>query len=172
MRLVLRWALVLVMVLAAAPATAGKIGFIDVEKAVSTVKQGRAQIKALEDWATPRRERLEQLQARAVEVANQLTAQRSVATPDVIADLEQRALEARKAFEDAGRAFNRELDAKQNEMLGDVALKMGQVASDYAKANDFDAIFTVQAQPLVYISEAADLTDTLIRLYDERFPAN
>ena len=172
MRLVLRWALVLVMVLAAAPATAGKIGFIDVEKAVSTVKQGQAQIKALEDWATPRRERLEQLQARAVEVATQLTAQRSVATPDVIADLEQRARDARKAFEDAGRAFNRELDAKQNEMLGDVALKMGQVASDYAKANDYDAIFTVQAQPLVFIAEAADLTDTLIRLFDERFPAN
>jgi len=172
MRLVLRWVLVLMMVLAAAPATAGKIGFIDVEKAVSTVKQGQVQIKAMEDWARPRREQLDQLRDRATELANQLAAQRNVAASDVIEQLEQSAFQARRAFEDAGRDFNRDLDAKQNEMLGDIALKMGQVATDYGKANDYDAIFTVQAQPLVYIADAANLTDILIRLYDERFPAN
>jgi len=26
------------------------------------------------------------------------------------------------------------------------------------------------AQPLIYVSDAADLTDTVIRLYDQRFP--
>ena len=172
MRIMMRWFLVLAVVLTAAPAIAGKIGFIDVQKAVSTVKQGQAQIKAIEEWAKPRREELERLREQAVEKTNQLTAQRSVASPEAVAQLEQEVLEARRAFEDTGRAFNRDLEAKQNEMLGDVAMNMGQVASEYGKANDFDAIFTMEAQPLVYISDAADLTDILIGLYDERFPAN
>ena len=46
------------------------------------------------------------------------------------------------------------------------------MASDYARANDYDAIFVLNAQPLIYIADAADLTDTVIRLYDERFPVN
>ena len=172
MRLMLRWFLVLAAVLIAAPATAGKIGFLDVEKAVSTVKQGQAQIKALEDWTKPRREQLEQLRARAVELTNQVAAQRNVASPEVIAQLEKDVVAARRAFEDAGRTFNRDVDAKQSELLGDVALRLGQVASEYGKANDFDAIFTLQAQPLIYVADGADVTATVIRLFDERFPAN
>jgi len=30
----------------------------------------------------------------------------------------------------------------------------------------------LNAQPLIYVADAADLTDTVIRLYDERFPVN
>lgn len=172
MRWTLRWIGVLVMVLAAAPATAGKVGFLDVEKAVSTVKEGRAEMQALEAWANPRREELEKLRARAVELTNQLAAQRSVASEDVVAQLEKDVVQARRAFEDAGRAFNRDLDAKQGELLGDVALKLGQIATEYGKANDFDAIFTLQAQPLIYIAEGANVTETVIRLFDERYPVD
>lgn len=170
MRLMMRWVFGAVMVLIAVPASAGKVGFLDVEKAVSTVKEGQRQMRALEAWATPRREQLEQLRARAVELTNQLTAQRNVASADVVAQLEKDVVQARRAFEDAGRTFNRDLDAKQGEMLGDVALRLGQVASEYGKANDFDAVFTLQAQPLIYVAEGADITDTVIRLFDERYP--
>ncbi len=171
MRCLMRWVLVLLMVLAAVPATAGKIGFLDVEKAVSTTQQGQVQVKALEDWAKPRQAQLEELRTRAVELTNQLAAQRNVASAEVVAQLEKDVVQARREFEDAGRAFNRELDAKQGEMLGDVALRLGQVASEYGKANDFDAIFTLEAQPLIYIADAANVTDTVIRIFDERYPA-
>jgi outer membrane protein len=170
MRCLMRWVLFLLMVVTAAPASAGKIGFLDVEKAVSTTQQGQVQVKALDDWAKPRQEQLEQLRTRAVELTNQLAAQRNVASPEAVAQLEKDVIQARRAFEDGGRAFNRDLDAKQNELLGDVALKIGEVASEYGKANDFDAIFTLQAQPLIYIADAANVTDTVIRLFDERYP--
>lgn len=170
MRSMMRWALTVVIVLAAVPATAGNVGFLDVEKAVSTVKEGRVQMQALEAWAKPRQEQLEQLRARVVELTSQLTSQRKVASADVVAQLEKDVVQARRAFEDAGRTFNRDLETKQGEMLGDVALKLGQVATEYGKANDLDAIFTLQAQPLIYIADGADVTDTVISLYDERYP--
>ncbi len=172
MRMVVRWVLVMVAVLTAAPVMAGKIGFLDVERAVSSVKQGQAQIKALEEWAKPRREQVDQLRARAVELTNQVAAQRNVAAPDVISQLEGEVVAARRAFEDAGRNFNRDAEAKQNELLGDVALRLGEVASEYGKGNDFDAIFTLDAQPLVFVADGADVTDAVIRLFDERYPAN
>ena len=172
MKASLRWIVVACVVLAAMPAVAGKIGFLDAERAVSTVQEGKVQLQALQDWATPRQERIEELRAKVVDLNNQLNTQRTVASESVLADLEEQFLRAQRDFEDAGRTFNRNVDAKQNEFLSEVATKIGQVASEYADANDFDAVFLLQAQPLAYIRQANDITDTVIRLYDEKFPVN
>ena len=93
-----------------------------------------------------------------------------MAAEEALQQLKEQELDARRVYEDAARSFQRQLEAKQNEFLGDVAVKVGTVASEYGEANGFDAIFVLNAQPLVYLSESADLTDTIIKLYDERFP--
>jgi Skp family chaperone for outer membrane proteins len=172
MKTLLRWIVVVLAMLSAFPAMAGKVGFLDAERAVASVQEGKRQLQALDAWAKPRRERVEQMRADLVELDKQLTAQRSVATAEVIKELESGLLQARREFEDAGRSFNRDLDTKQNEFLKDVATKIGTVASDYGRANDFDAIFMLNTQPLVYVRDSADVTTTVIRLYDERFPLN
>ena len=41
---------------------------------------------------------------------------------------------------------------------------------EYAEANDFDAVFLMTAQPMVYVSEAANLTDEVVAMYNERYP--
>lgn len=172
MKASLQWILCVCVILAALPAAAGKIGFLDAERAVSTVQEGKRQLQALQDWATPRQERIEELRAKAVELNNQLNSQRSVASASVLADLEEQLLRAQRDFEDAGRTFNRNVEVKQNEFLSDVATKIGQVASEYAAANDFDAVFMLKAQPLAYVRESSDITDIVIRLYDEKYPVD
>jgi Skp family chaperone for outer membrane proteins len=170
MRVSHRWFIVVLLLLAAQPVVAGKIGFVDAETAVTTVQEGQAKIKELEAWATPERERVEQLSADLAEIRQKIVAQRSVASEEVLRQLQDEELQARRTFEDARREFERQLEVKQNEFLADVAVKVGRVASDYGKANDYDAIFLLSAQPLVYVAESANLTDTVIRLYNERFP--
>lgn len=153
-------------------AFAGKIGFVDAERAVVTVEQGKVKAAELEAWAQPERQKVEALADKANAARQQLTAQARVASPEILAQLQEDDRRATRAFEDARREFERKLERKQNEFLADVAVKVGQVAGDYAKANDFDAIFVLKAQPIIYVAPAADLTDTVIRLYNERFPAN
>lgn len=172
MKVSLRCVVVVLVMLSTFPAVAGKVGFLDAERAVTSVQEGKRQLQALDEWARPRRERLAQMQANLIELDKQLTVQRSVASAEVIKELESSFLQARREFEDGSRSFNRDLEVKQNEFLEDVATKIGTVASDYGRANDFDAIFMLNVQPLVYIRDTADVTDTVIRLYDERFPLN
>ena len=166
-----RWFTFLMVLLAATPVVAGQIGFVDAERVVATVDQGKAKLKELEAWAVPERQKVEGLSARVAEVRKQISDQSSVASPEVLGRLREDELNARRAFEDAKRDFERRLERKQGELLGDIAVKVGTVATDYAKANGFDAIFVLNAQPLIYVSESADLTDQVIRLYNERFPA-
>lgn len=170
MRRVKSAAVLAMLMLATAPVLAGSIGFVDAERAVASVKEGQAKLREFEAWAEPERQRVEALQARMNDLRQQINQQSAVAAEEALQELRQRELDARREFEEARRAFQRQLEAKQNEFLGDVAVKVGTVASEYGKTNGYDAIFVLNAQPLVYVAESADITDTIIKLYDERFP--
>jgi Skp family chaperone for outer membrane proteins len=143
MHIITRWILVCVAVCTAIPTIAGDVGFLDAERAVSSVKEGQRQLQALEAWGSP-----------------------------VIKELENDLLKARRDFEDVGRAFNRDMESKQNEFLSQVATQIGAIASEYAAANGFDAVFVLNAQPLVYVADSVNITDAVIKLYDERYPIN
>ena len=166
-----RIAVMLTLALAsAASAVAGGVAFLDAERAVQQVAEGKAKLAELEKWAKPRRDEVARLQQEAASLNQELQQKRAVATPDALSELQQRARDAARKFEDARRQFQRDLDTKQNEFLSDVAVKVGTVASDYGRQQGYDAIFVLNAQPLVYVADGADVTDTVIRLYDQRFP--
>ncbi len=160
---------VMVLVVAVGPASAGKIGFVDAERVVMQVQEGQAKVKELEAWAEPQQKKVEAAAAQVADIRQQIAKQRSVALPEVLDRLRRDELDARRTFEDAKRNFERDLSVKQDEFLAEVAVKAGRVASDYGKANGFDAILVLKAQPIIYLSEEANLTDTIIRLYNERF---
>ena len=160
------------LMLVTVPAMAGSIGFVDAERAVASVKEGQAKLAEFEAWAEPQRQRVEALLKTLNDLRQQINQQSAVAAEEALQQLREQELAARREYEDARRDFQRQVETKQNEFLADVAVKVGTVASEYGKANGFDAIFVLNAQPLVYVSESADLTDTVIRLYDERFPVS
>jgi len=161
---------VMVLVAAVGPASAGKVGFVDAEQAVMQVQEGQAKVKELEAWAKPQQQKVEAAAALVADIRQQINKQRSIASPETLERLGRDELDARRSFEDAKRNFERDLSAKQEEFFAEIAIKVGRVASDYGKANGFDAIFVLKAQPIIYLSEEADLTETVIRLYNERFP--
>jgi Skp family chaperone for outer membrane proteins len=170
MRRFSRLVLVVLAVCGAVPTFAGNVGFLDAERAVASVKEGQRQLQALEAWASPKRQELETMRNRVAELTQQLNTQRTIASAEAVSELETQLLQARRAFEDAGRTFNRDLEGKQNEFLAQVATRVGAVASEYAAANDFDAVFVLNAQPLVYVADGADITDIVIQVYDEKYP--
>ncbi len=161
---------VLALVAAASSVSAGKLGFVDAERVVMQVDEGKAKFKELEAWASPLQDKVQAAGEYVAEIRQQIGKQRGVASPETLERLGRDELDARRAFEDAKRTFERDLAAKRDEFLGEVAIKVGTVASDYGRANGFDAILVLKAQPIIFLADDADLTDLVIRLYNERFP--
>jgi len=170
MRDALRSVLVVALIACAGTAVAGKIGFVEVERAAATVEEGKAKLRELKAWSEPREQQLQGLRDRIVELQQSLAQQRNVATEEALKRIENEEIEAGRRLEDAALQFKRELDAKQNEVLRDVARKLSVVVTDYAKANDFDVVFIFKDRTVIYLSETAELTETVIRLYNQRFP--
>ena len=172
MQAVVRLTLGVIVILVAASAGAGQIGFLDAERAVLSVQEGKTQLKALEDWAVPRRTHLEELKGQVAELNQQLATERSTAAPDALAQIDRELVQTQRELEDEVRAFNRDLTARRDRMLGELSAKIMTVAAEYAEANGFDAIFLLGAHAVAYYSKTLDVTDAIIRQYDERFPAS
>lgn len=162
----------LLVLLAALPATAGKIGFVNAELAISQVDEGKAEFEKLQAWQNPKQADLDRLRDRVMALREQLTEAQTSATPEELSSIERNELEARRAFEDARLVYERALEEMKNEFLSIIASKIGAVGTEYAKANDFDAVFLLTAQPMVFVSEAADITDEVVKAYNERYPVS
>jgi len=165
-----RWILTLVAAFAEIPAAAGNDGFLDTERAIKNVKEGKRQLQILDEWATQKSDQVERMQSRVAELTQQLNAQRTIASPEVIRKLENDLLQAQRAHEDAGRAFQSDVDSKRRELISVVVTRVRTVTGEYAVANGFDAIFLIDGQPLVYMAEGADITDEVILIYDRQYP--
>ena len=172
MRVFKRSIIVFVVVVAAIPAMAGNIGFLDTDGVIKTVKEGRRQLEALNAWANQKSDEVEAVRDRVARLNQQLNSQRAVASADAIRQLEKDLLQAQRNLEDAARVLKAEFDGKQDELLTPVAVRVRDVATEYAEANGFDAIFPLDEQPLVYVAKSAVITDAVIRLYDERYPVD
>lgn len=161
-----------VLIFASQPAMAGKIGFVDAERAVVEVEEGKVKLAELQAWQEPYQVRLDNLRDQVLSLRDQLNNKRGTASAEVVSEIERNEIDAMRAFEDARREYERELETKKNEVLAAIASRIGAIGADYAKANDYDAVFLLGAQPLVYISEAANLTDEIIEIYNQRFPVS
>jgi Skp family chaperone for outer membrane proteins len=172
MKTCVRWIFILVAVFVAIPAVAGRVGFLDTERAIKTVKEGQMQLRALDAWANQRSDEVEAIRDRVTKITQQLNAQRAIASSDSVSQLEKDLLQAQRDLEDAGRILRRDFEDAQRELLAQVATRVRDVASEYAAANGFDAIFAIESQPLVYIADSAVITNAVIRLYNEQYPVD
>jgi Skp family chaperone for outer membrane proteins len=170
MRAIGRWVISLAVLFVAIPAVAGNVGFLDTDRAVKGVQEGKRQLQALNEWANQRSDEVEAMRDRMEELSQQLENQRAVAAPDAIKRLEAELLQAQRDLEDAARVLKRDFDNKQRELLAQVALRIREIASEYAESNGFDAIFMLESQPMVYLKDSVVITEAVIELYDERFP--
>ena len=170
MRRMVAWVILVVLGLAASPAWAGKIGFVRAERAVASTKEGKAVLSQLDEWTNQQQAHLQQMRDQLTKLEEEIQQKRTVASEDALKNLQDQDIALRRRLEDEARKLNRQLDEKQNEILRPVAEKLNAVVTDYAKANGFDAVFIWKDRTLIYLADSADLTDIVIRLYDERFP--
>lgn len=155
---------------AAAEAPPTKIGFVDVEKAVVSIEEGKARLKELDDWARPRRDELARLGKEINDLQAERASKQNVASEDAIAELNRRIVAKQREFEDRQRVAKRDFEERQTAVLKDLGEKLNTVVTRYADQNRYTAVFILKPNDVVYLANSADITDAIIRLYNERYP--
>jgi outer membrane protein len=147
-----------------------KIAFVDVERAAVTIAEGKARLQALQEWARPRQQELQQLGDEVTNLQGQIASRAGAANDASMADLNRQLKAKQREFEDKQRSARRDFEQRQGEIFKEIGDKMNKVITDYADANRYTAVFILKPNDIAYMANSADITDTIIKLYDEKYP--
>jgi outer membrane protein len=155
---------------AQAPETASKVGFVEVERAVAVCEEGKARLKDLETWAKPLQDELAKLNKDINDLGAEINAKRGVASDEALADLNRQLVAKQRGFEDKQRIAKRDFEQRQNDVLKDLGGRLQEIVANYAKENGYTAIFILKPNDLVFLAPGADITDLVIKLYNQKYP--
>jgi outer membrane protein len=150
-------------------AQAMKIGYVDVQRAVQEVEEGKAARSRLQAELQQKRSDLDKKRADLEKMKTDYDKQAPVLSDDA---KRQRQEQLQKAFVEAQSAagqMQEELSGKEQEAMQSISKRLLQVVAEVSDRENFT--FVLDKAALLYAPAASDVTNEVVRRYNERFGA-
>ncbi len=166
-------ALAVAAVLCPAVASAAdlKIGYVDLQKALSEVEEGKAAKAVLKKDFDEKQKELDRKQEELKRMRADLDKQSVVMSDQARREKEEEF--QRKAMETQGRflELQKDLSGREREMTRGIFERMSVIIREIAEAEGFTMIFEKTDSGLLYAPPALDISNELIRKYNARHKA-
>jgi outer membrane protein len=150
-----------------ASAQAMKIGYVDVQRAIQEVEEGKAARARLQAELAQKRADLDKKRGDLEKMKADYDKQAPVLSDDA---KRQRQEQLQKAFVDAQNAagqMQEELSGKEQEAMQSISKRLLQVVAEVSDRESFT--FVLDKAALLYAPAASDVTNEVVRRYNERF---
>lgn len=152
---------------AAASAQDQKIGVVDLQRAMREVDEGTAAQKALKKEFEEKQKTLDQKQNDLKALKDELDARGAMMKPEVkqakVEELQKRLMETQQLY----MQLQGELSKREADAAGEILKKMGVLVQAIGTEQGFTLI--VDRSAVIYSKEALDLTNELIRRYNDAY---
>ena len=160
---------------AAAPASSGasgKIGVINVRQAIITTSEGKQASAELQSQFAARQAELENLNKQINDLKQRLSAGQATLSQEEVARLTRQGELLARQLQRKQDEYQEDVNASQGDVIDKIGRKMIDVLDRYARENGYVAILDSSAQntPILYASNQIDVTQDIIRLYDQAYP--
>jgi outer membrane protein len=153
-------------------ASAGKIGVINVRQAIASTSEGKQAGAELQSQFAPRQNELEALNKQINDLRSRLEASQGKLNPEEAARLQREGeAKARQATRKQDE-YQEDVNAAQADVFDRIGRKMIDVLDRYARENGFVVVLDSSAQntPILFASTGIDVTQDIVRLYDQAYP--
>ena len=159
---------------AAAPgsASAGKIAVLNVRQAIVTTAEGKQASAELQSQFAPRQNEMETLNKQINDIRQQLAANQTTWSDEQKTKAQAQGQRLAAQLDRKNNELQEDVNAAQGDVVDRIGRKMMEVLDRYARENGFVAVFDSSAQnsPIIYASNNVDITQDIIRLYDQQYP--
>ncbi|HET7107331.1 MAG TPA: OmpH family outer membrane protein [Candidatus Acidoferrum sp.] len=159
---------------AAAPgaAGAGKIAVLNVRQAIVTTAEGKQASAELQSQFAPRQNEMEALNKQINDIRQQLAANQTTWSDEQKAKAQTQGQRLAAQLERKNNELQEDVNAAQGDVVDRIGRKMMEVLDRFARENGYVAVFDSSAQnsPIIYASNNVDVTQDIIRLYDQQYP--
>jgi outer membrane protein len=157
---------------AAGSATGSKVGVINVRQAIVATAEGKQASAELQTQFASRQNELEGLNKQVNDVRQQLAANQTTWSDEQKQRATVQGQRLAQQLERKNNELQEDVNAAQGEVIDKIGRKMMDVLDRYARENGYTAVLDSSAQnsPILYASSNVDITQDIIRLYDQAYP--
>jgi len=154
----------------AAPAGPVKLAFVNTTLILQSIAEGKKELAALEQYVTDRQTKLDAQRNELDQLRRQYDSQFRTLNPDTAAEMQRSITEKDRTLRRAQEDNEMDLTRRRNEVLGRMGDKIQAVIAEYAEKNGYGAVF-LQTPSLPYYSSVLDISQEIVKLYDQKNPA-
>ena len=149
-----------------APAKSLKIGYVNLQKALNDVEEGKKAKDALKREFDEKQRKLDGLQSQLQNMKTDLDKQRLILSADALKAKEE---EYKKKFFELQNMigeFKNELSTKQAQLTEGILLVLSGLVRDAAKKNSYDLVLEKSQDVVLYSTDGNDLTEEVIKSFN------
>ena len=156
----------------AAASAPTKIGVLNVRNAIVATAEGKQAQAQLQSQFAPKQTELQSTQKQIEDIQRRLSDGARTLSDDEKSKLQRQGELLTRRLQRDNDGLNEELNAAQGEIVDSIGRKMLDVLDRYARENGYVAVLDTSAQgsSVVYGSSQADITQDVVRLYDQAYP--
>lgn len=156
----------------AAPSGPMKIAILNVRQAIVTTVEGKQASAQLQSQFAAQQNDLQNMQKQITDLQNRIANSHGTLSDDEQSRLQRQGELLTRQFQRKQDDLNEAVNAAQSDVIDNIGRKMLDVLDRYARENSYTAVFDTSAQgsPVVYGSSQIDITQEIVRLYDQAYP--
>ena len=151
-----------------APAT--KVGFVDSNRAVVSTDEGKAEYQKITDWLKKQDDEMQAMRKQIEDMQTQFRNQQNILADDkkeqLLKDIDRLDTDIKRRTEDIKKDYARRVDEFGKKM----DKKITPLFNKFAQDNGYTLILYINPQVIAYYNEQADVTDQIIKLYNQAYP--
>ena len=158
---------------AAGAAGASKlVGIINLRGAIGSTAEGKQASAELQSQFAPRSAEIDNLTKQINDLQQKLQANQGKLSQEEEARLTAEGQKLTQRLDRRRTDFQEDAGAAQQEVLERIGRKMVDVLDKYARENGFSVVLDTSGQnsPILYASNQIDVTQEIVRLYDQAYP--
>jgi len=153
-------------------AAAGKVGVIAIRQAIGGTAEGKLAQAELQSKLAPRQTEIENLNKQINDLQQRLTSSNGKLSPEEENRLRQQGQRLAQRLDRMNTEYQEDANAALGDITERIGRKMVDVLDRYARENGFVVVLDSSAQntPILYASTQIDVTQDIVRLYDQAYP--
>ena len=157
---------------AAGSAAGGKVGVISIRQAIVTTAEGKLASAELQSQFASRQNEIENLNKQISDLQQRLTSSAGKLSQEEEGRLRQQGQRLAQRLERMNTEYQEDVNAAQGDVIDRIGRKMVDVLDRYARENGYAVVLDSSAQstPILYASTQIDVTQDIVRLYDQAYP--
>src|SRR5437016_6485279 len=155
-----------------APSGPLKIAILNVRQAIVATVEGKQASAQLQSQFAAQQNDLQNTQKQIQDLQNRIANSHGTLSDDEQAKLQRQGELMTRQFQRKQDDLNEAVNAAQSDVIDNIGRKMLDVLDRYSRENGYTVVLDTSAQgtPVVYGSSQIDITQEIIRLYDQAYP--